>query len=308
MKPLYSTDSSICPNTFDINHHVSVSLMINGTQHKTTCESCVDGVVQRGSITKLGYSEDPNVTTLPWNAGSTVVKDHLKLTTGHSVLVERTVINKYGSCEWKITFIGNPGNTPPGSGDVYTLSVLQETDTTGYVNNVALYEVIKGSVGLSGSFSIDYGAPFGQRTVSATESDSRLESKLNEMSTIGVVHVKRECFPSCSEGGWGSVAANGSRGGYKWKIFFTMNPGISNAFSFPLGSGNINIPNIDFTNLLGEDVIMNIGAHVDGSLPLFGSFLLSFGNETTTPIPYNSDAVTFEQSLTDLSNAGLVKV
>ena len=149
-------DVSECPN-YDWsaeNQQVSVMQVSDGALHDTTCSSCVDGVVQRGDFTQFEIPGANIVGTLPWNVDAAFIKTRLQTSYGQFVEVTRTVLDKYGSIEWIITFTGNPGMTPPGTGDINLLIVVQAVDTGGTLHDVSVREVRKGSTGLSGSFLI----------------------------------------------------------------------------------------------------------------------------------------------------------
>ena len=201
--------------------------------------------------------------------------------------------------------------TPPGTGDINLLIVVQAVDTGGTLHDVSVREVRKGSTGLSGSFLINYFSLSGPRKVSFEESSSRLMMKLREMSTIGYVYVTRDCYPNCSSGGWGAVAtpmSPGIIGGYQWTIHFLKNPGISYGQTFPNGSGNIAPPTIDSSQLAGTGANAESTTLVEGSIPLTGAFQLDISDEMSEPMPYNTDSITIEQSLHDLRNTGRVSV
>ena len=297
-------------NDFSVGQQVIVEDVSDGALHSTTCSDCVDGVVQRGDFTTFGDGES-GVATLPWDASPEEIASHILATSGRSVDVTRKVLDKYGAVEWELTFVGNPGETPPGAGDVPLLRAVQAADTGGTPNVPIVNEIQKGSSGLSGSFLMDYFSSSGPRQIAYDESASRFAAKLSEMSTIGTVHVTRDCFPDCSSGGWGNVPVSGataSRGGLEWKIYFLDNPGIYNGFTFPPGSGSIDSPSIDTGALGGMSVLVESANVAEGLLPLTGTFHLEIDGEQTVPIPYAADSITIEQSLFDLSNTGRISV
>lgn len=304
-------------NDFGIGQQVIVEGISDGTIHSTTCSDCVDGVVQRGNFTAFDDGGDGvgggTAATLPWDTSPEEVASHILTTSGRTVDVTRTVLDKYGVIEWELTFVGNPSETPPGAGDVPLLHVVQAADTGGTTNTPIVNEIQKGSSGLGGSFLVDYFSSSGPRQVECDESASRLAAKLSEMSTVGKVHVTRDCFPDCLSGGWGDVAVDGTsatptRGGLEWKLYFLENPGIYNGFTFPPGSGSIDSPSIDAGALEGSSALVESASVVEGSLPLTGTFHLEIDGEQTAPIPYASDSTTLEQSLFDLSNTGRISV
>lgn len=193
------------------------------------------------------------------------------------------------------------------------LHVVQASDTGGTTSTPIVNEIQKGSSGLSGSFLMDYFSSSGPRQVAYDESASRLAAKLSEMSTVGKVHVTRDCFPDCLSGGWGDIAVDRTsttptRGGLEWNIYFLENPGIYNGVTFPPGSGSIDSPSIDADALGGSLALVESANVVEGSLPLTGTFHLEIDGEPTAPIPYAADSTTLEQSLFDLSNTGRISV
>uniref|UniRef100_A0A7S4I964 Fibronectin type-III domain-containing protein n=1 Tax=Odontella aurita TaxID=265563 RepID=A0A7S4I964_9STRA len=305
MTPLYG--SATCSSPFAGNEEVQVTSTLDGSFHSTACDSCTDGVVHRGEFSVFEVTGETLAGTLVWNALPAEVKSHLEAIDGRSVDITRTVLDKYGSIEWLVTFTSNPGETPPGTGDIDMLRVVQGPDSSGFTNPVFVNEVQKGSTGLAGSFTIDYFSSTGAREVSFDETPERLMMKLGEMSTVGHVWATRDCYPSCSSGGWGSVAvpeSSGIRGGYEWRLHFLANPGTTDGFTFPNGSGNISPPSIDSAHLVGTDATAESTALTEGTTPLTGAFTIFVSGKETLPIPYNSDPVTIEQSLGDLSNTG----
>lgn len=78
--------------------------------------------------------------------------------------VSRSVIDQYGTMEWEVTFTMNPGTTPPGAGDMESLSIVQNlTGIEAYATHPIVTETQQGSVGLSGTFSLNYNDPGGAR-------------------------------------------------------------------------------------------------------------------------------------------------
>ncbi len=297
-----------CPNNFDVNQSVMITSMADGSLHSETCEDCADGVVQRGSFTRFEVSGDGFNGELDWNAEASFVKAHLEQSNSRVVDVTRTILDKYGTIEWKITFTNNFGSIPPGSGDVLPITVAQNDDSSGHFADVVVHEVTKGSDGLLGMFSLNYQGE-GSRTYSFDESPQRMKRKLEELSSIGSVFVTRNCYPSCSSGGWGGLAvAPGTRGGYEWKIFFLKNPGSNSGFSFPPGSGLIHPPAIEHTLLSGKDANVVMKSLSEGSESLTGSFRLTINAEKTEFIPYNADSNAIELVINDLQSVGDVSV
>ena len=112
--PLLTSHVSLCPNEFAAGQNVSITEVLNGELHTNTCDKCQDGITQRGNITTLEVPGDNLPGYLPWNAGPEEIQAHLNQVPGRFVDVERSVLDKFGSCEWLITFLSNPGQTPPG--------------------------------------------------------------------------------------------------------------------------------------------------------------------------------------------------
>ena len=298
-----------CANDFEASQSVVVMAMIDGALHSANCEDCADGIVQRGDFTTLEGTGDGLTGALAWNAESASVKAHLEQLGDRVVDVTRTVLDKYGTIMWMITFTKNVGTTPPGSGDVDPITVSQDLDTSGRSANVVVNEMIKGSADLSGTFNLNYQSSGGPRTFSFEESPQRMLRKLEEMSTIGNVHVSRDCYPSCSLGGWGGTAVvPGTVGGYEWKIHFLKNPGSNHGFTFPPGSGLVYPPAIDHALLSGKDATVVMDTPSEGSAPLTGAFSLGINGEETELIPYNIDSSAMEHTINDLQSVGDVSV
>lgn len=306
--PEYSTDSSVCSYGFVPGQVVSAVSLRDGNLHPTICDTCVDGIVQRGDLTTFEVLGDNISGSLSWNASPPMVQAHLQSLQDRHVDVSRTILDKFGTVEWVVTFTSNPGVTPAGAGDVDLLNVAQGQDTSGSTHSVFVQEIKKGSTGLSGHFTIDYDSPSGAREVSFDEPPLRLKSKLEEFSTIGNVFVIREKYPSVSEGGWGAVPVSndGSEGGLQWTIYFLKNPGVTNGVTFPPGSGNVVTPTIDDSTLSGDNSKAEVTALVDGSPPIAGDFKLNILGEQTEPVSHIATAEAVEQSLNDLAVTGYV--
>ncbi|KAL9190302.1 hypothetical protein ACHAXT_007513 [Thalassiosira profunda] len=298
-----------CATDFDASQSVVVTSLLDGTLHPSSCDDCADGIVQRGDFTTLEVTGEGLSGTLAWNAEPASVKAHLEQTSGRTVDVTRTVLDKYGTIEWLVTFTENVGVTPPGAGDVDPITVAQDPDTAGRSASVMVSEMVKGSVGLSGSFSLDYQSSGGPRAFSFDESPQRMSRKLEEMSTVGSVFVTRDCYPSCSSGGWGGTAVSpGAVGGYEWTVYFLKNPGSSDGVTFPPGSGAMNPPAIDHALLSGKDATVVTSSPSEGSDPLAGSFSLVVDAEESESMPYNIDASGMMTAVNDLQSVGDVSV
>ena len=307
--PVFSHDESICSHGFLNAQEVSVVSLVDGSWHPTTCENCKDGIIQRGNFSLFEVDGDSISGSLPWNVNVTMLKAHLE-SNGRSVQIERKVLDKYGSIEWLVTFVFNPGMTPPGSGDIKMLRVEQEPDTMGRSHPVSVQEVRKGSLGLSGSFSLDFGAASGPVQISYEESDRAMAYKLNQLETLGSVFVVRAPFPSNSTGGWGgeAVSINGEIGGFQWNIFFVKNLGSTDGYSFPPGSGNIVTPGVNFDRLNGNEAFVGISTLQDGSDSLSGEFKLKWMNEETSLISYYASSLEMKQAIDGIESLGSVSV
>jgi hypothetical protein len=236
--------------------NVTEETRVNGSLFGMTVAQAgvVHGVVQRGNFTKFEVGGEPAINDLPWNANISAVKNFIEFQGGntqvpkHRVDIIRDVIGKYGQIQYTIQFVFNEGNTPPGSGDINMLVVIQAAATNGQVYPPTIAETQRGSKPIAGNYKIDLHSPDGPRLVTFNEPPERLKYKLEELLTVGSVRVTRSNYPSSTTGGWGdaAVAAN-SRGGFEYQIHFLRNPGVYNGFSFPPGSGNIEPLTIEFT-------------------------------------------------------------
>ncbi|KAL7542724.1 hypothetical protein ACHAXR_012005, partial [Thalassiosira sp. AJA248-18] len=161
-----SFQDGACPNDFEASQSVVVTAMIDGALHSANCDDCADGIVQRGDLTTLEVAGDGNSGSLVWNAEPASVKAHLEQSSNRVVDVTRTVLDQYGTIEWRVTFTKNLGATPPGSGDIDAVTVAQDPDTSGRSASVVVNEIVKGSRGLSGTFNLNYQSSGGPRTFS----------------------------------------------------------------------------------------------------------------------------------------------
>ena len=262
-------------NPFETDlQNVTARTEVDGRTNPNNCtfSGCVDGVVTRGNLTRFhvggddpkgslsALGDDPlGASQLQWNApgeGAGSVKQWLETTSlGRRVVnVSRDVYGRHGVVEWRVTFVYNHEQVPPGSGDVVDLNVTQDPATNGVVYVPTVWETTKGSEGMSGAFEIDFEAPFGARSVAYNESAKRFERKLEEMLTVGGVAVERLPYPSAASGGWGDVAVapEGERGGLEWRVKFTKNPGAYRGFTFPPGAGNLDSITVDGHGLQGN--------------------------------------------------------
>lgn len=97
--------------------------------------------------------------------------------------MSRFVRDQYGTIDWVVTFTYNPGQTPPGAGNMPAIVIDQDyqnqnitagdATAVGVADDPLVTELVQGSTSLSGSFTVDYNDPNGPRTVAFDESDDR---------------------------------------------------------------------------------------------------------------------------------------
>ena len=58
MAPLDVSMHGVCSNEFDVGQCVVISSMMDGALHSSTCEDCVNRIVQRGDFTTLEVARD----------------------------------------------------------------------------------------------------------------------------------------------------------------------------------------------------------------------------------------------------------
>lgn len=304
--------------------NVTQESVVEGSYFGLTAEDMgvQNGVVQRGDFTAFYVDGEPVQTsniTLAWNApamgfrNETVnysIQSYIEATSTHKVDVTRLVIGKYGVVQYEIIFIYNEGIYPPGAGDISKLVVHQNPATNGIDYPPQVYELVKGSAGLSGDFEVDLHDPNGPRTIHFNETADRLAHKLNEMDTVGYVYVERYYYPSSTSGGWGGVqVSDGTYGGYEWRIYFLRNPGAYNGYTFPPGSGNVDPLAITFLpgkSVFGTGVLVETIIYQEGSIPIDGAFTLTYDNYVTDPIRYSQSPLEVKYFLEDLESIGEV--
>ncbi|OWZ23328.1 Titin isoform N2B [Phytophthora megakarya] len=241
---------------------------------------------------------------LPWNADESLVERVLETAatnTGRKVSVQRSVHGKYGEMSWLIRFITNPTYTPPGAGNLPDITTTFDAEAGSSKYDVTVTQVTPGSIGLSGSFLLDFqSSSFGPREIFFDEDPDRLQRKLNEMDTIGRVTVKRIIYPSAAtgceasscSGGWEGLAVQnpGTRGGYRWVIRFMEATGDYRGYTFPPGSGNVASLSVTRSSLKGMGVSVDVYTNVPGSSSTTGTFALNTSNGQTPSLPYSSSA------------------
>jgi len=276
---------------------------------------CIHGQVLRGKFAEFKVTDDsivPVSDALLWNAEKSDMKAYLEEQFANRIVEVdgRWIHSKYGSVEWLVRFTDNPGNTPPGTGDINEIIATGDAQMVENLDGgvVQIIETQKGSEGLSGTFTIDVSSPMGPVTVNFDEDADRLARKLNEMSTVGAVDVRKYEYPSPSSGGWGSepVAIDETQGGYQWKVRFLSNPGSYDGLTFPPGSGDIETIQTDDGLLGGANVQVEVVENAVGSNPLGGTYSLSFEGATTSQLPYSASGIEVSDELESLSTIGEV--
>lgn len=272
----------------------------------------------------------PVYIRVPWNADEGLVKRVLEASSdqanevlgsnwerGRKVSVKRTIHGKYGEASWLIRFISNPTFTPPGSGNLPDIEAVFAPNPSSAVL-VTVTQVTPGSVGLSGSFLIDFHSTIGRRQVRFDEDEDRLQRKLNEMNTIGRVIVKKIKYPStatgCTDsscsGGWDDqpVAVPGTRGGYRWRVRFMKVTGEFGGLTFPSGSGNVGPLSVTLSTLQGNQKSIDVTTNVAGSPPILGGFVLNVSSKATPILPYSSSSNSIKQGIESMHLFGEVDV
>jgi hypothetical protein len=171
---------------------------------------------------------------------------------------------------------------------------------------------VRGSTGLSGFYNVDLADPNGPRSIAFNEPALRVKRKLEEMNTVGTVFVELLQYPSSTAGMWSGLRVeDGTLGGYEWRIYFLSNPGTFNGLSFPPGSGNIDPIAVTYatgTDLLGTDVRVQSVTYTDGSVPIDGTFTLTYSNGVTDPIRYDQMPLEMKYNLQSTGTIGEVDV
>lgn len=275
---------------------------------------CLDGVVQRGNLTTFEADGDPlGAAALAWNApaeGAYSVKNWLDASPWQRrvVNVTREVYGRHGVVQWAVTFVFNGAEVPPGAGDVGRLNVTQASATDAIVYEPTVWETVKGSEGLSGSFEIDFEAPFGSRRVAHNETAARFQHKLEEMLTVGRVHVERHPYPSATSGGWGDGQSDGVRGGLEWRVHFLKNPGSYNGYTYPPGAGNLDSITYDAGNLAGRSPAVVNEVLRTGSTPFSGTFAVAFAGARSEQMEWQEAADEVEYVMEQLPTVGELRV
>lgn len=321
------SDAEGCPNAGNVPSFTPTTTNLNGVLTPSGANAAVavaetiPGNTIYGSfdLSFTGGSTRAGSLNVPYDATSTSVKAALEsLDESNVVFVSRTRVGNYGAYEWLVTFVDNniqgtsDTYTPYGAGNMPLLtmgvtSLLQSID--GVTNgNTLVEEVTAGSVGMSGSFTIDVGSSAeGPQSIAFDEDADHVKAVIESLSTVGDVHVERVQLGS----GWSSTPVSASaRGGYKWTITFLRNPGaFDGGVSHPPGSGIISAISHDASALLGSGSEVDVAQVQVGSVPLGGKFKLSLGGSSTAFIDVISlTNVALQSSLLSLTTVGPTSV
>mmetsp|Transcript_19232 Transcript_19232/g.32040 ORF Transcript_19232/g.32040 Transcript_19232/m.32040 type:complete len:7480 (+) Transcript_19232:1-22440(+) len=279
----------------------------------------VSNEVTKGNILRGTFKISlGGVYTVPlsWDASAEEVDAAMEAIPAVSrVEVESARVTKYGARYWAIRFTENPGETPPGAGDID--DIVLNTDSmletnAGNTRDFDIVEVQKGSTGLSGTFSLTLSDTSDvARVVSFDEDPAEMERKLNEMSVSMDVHVSRSVYPSATSGGWGAVAVNpdAQLGGYIWKVTFLRNPGVFEGETWPPGSGDQSV--MEWTtggSLLGTESGVAVAQSTGGSAPLAGYFVLNYDGAKSDGLSYDISDTDLKTQLELIDTIGEVSV
>jgi hypothetical protein len=300
-----------CPSPGNVPDFSSTITSLWGTNAATAHAETTPGNVLRGNV-QLQVTGTANAGTFAafaWDASNAAVKTALEgLVELTSVEVTRVRVGKYGGFTWFITFTENPGQTPPGSGDmpilICDLSAMTESDGTSTSKGETVTETNAGSVGLSGTFTVQFNnAPEGLQTLNFDATALEVETALQALGTVSDVHVTRQQDGA----GWGANPVNPDSqwGGYRWIVTFVSNNGNYLGRTFPPGSGNMAA--IATTHSLGgTSADAPVSEDTAGSEELGGTFTLAYSSDASTSTDYDSSAVTVKTRLDDLSTIGSV--
>ena len=325
-----------CTNVSTARWSVRSEMVAPGAYYGLTAAQAgvKNGVVQRGAWQTWYVPNCPGQSSLGlysnkllWNAPgegtspqtNTSIKSFMESTCSkYAVNVTRTVIGQYGVVEYEVRYVFTQGVYPQGAGNAPLLVVAQGAATDGHTYAPIVQELVQGSSGLAGSFTVDLNDPNGPRTVEMLAPPARLKRVLESFTTVGTVYVERFQYPSSTSGGWNGykVLTDGTLGGYEWRVYFVANPGTYNGQSFPPGSGQIDPITVKYaagTSAGGTQVQVQALTYKEGSTPIDGSFVLSFGNAssglpTTDLVRYDQAPLEFEYLLESATLVGQVSV
>ncbi|KUF76233.1 Twitchin [Phytophthora nicotianae] len=276
---------------------------LEGNRRVDITESTKGQAPVSGSF-KLTYlrGKDADTVTLQYNAPAATVQAALAaldssmtilVTDGTNTLPAANVAK--GERLWRVTF-QNSGYVPDML--VRPANNLLQGNGAGitvYSRGATPDPAVPVSVGgnrVSGYFKLKLGGHTTER-ISHDSSDTTVKSKLEALPNVGTVSVTRSAPSLKSE--------------YLWTVTFTANPG-----SFPIGAGNIDTLVADSTLLRGTNSQAAVVVAQQGSLPLDGTFQLSYtvGGVTQTTAnlsPYDTGEG-IQRALETLSSIGGVSV
>ena len=243
--------------------------------------------------------------------GAGSVKQWLETTSlGRRVVnVSREVYGRHGVVEWRVTFVYNHEQVPPGSGvhrgperdagpgherrRVRADGLGDDQGQRGHVRR--LRDRLRGAVRRA------------QRRVQRVR--QAVERKLEEMLTVGGVAVERLPYPSAASGGCDvAVAPEGERGGLEWRVKFTKNPGAYRGFTFPPGAGNLDSITVDGHGLQGNVPQVVNTVLRSGSTPFAGAFALGVRGAWSEPMEWQEAHDEMEYVLEQMDTVGELRV
>jgi hypothetical protein len=125
------------------------------------------------------------------------------------------------------------------------------------------------------------------------------------MTTIADVNVNREMYPSSSTGGWGEqFVADGTRGGYIWKVRFLRNTGTYAGMTFPPGAGNADALALNTAGMSGDGMDVTVKVIQEGSTPMSGEFTVGLLGKTSKSLAHNIDNIVLKQEIEDINAVG----
>jgi hypothetical protein len=152
-------------------------------------------------------------------------------------------------------------------------------------------------------------SPLGPRTVSFEETADRMEKKLEEMTTIGNVEVRRYMYPSSTSGGWGKQqSSDDTYGGYEWRIRFLENPGSTDGLTYPPGSGDVDGISTTYSGTLNGNSAKTTTEMIDGSYPISGEFTVKYAGYQTDYLDSDAMYTEVETRLEELAIIGDVTI
>eukprot|EP01029_Cantina_marsupialis_P004229 TRINITY_DN1423_c0_g1_i1.p1 TRINITY_DN1423_c0_g1~~TRINITY_DN1423_c0_g1_i1.p1 ORF type:complete len:6993 (+),score=3165.97 TRINITY_DN1423_c0_g1_i1:2976-20981(+) len=221
---------------------------------------------------------------------------------GDSVIVKRSTPGHFDifTEETNVNFMFRVEETREGSDGCSGCALTATT------NKHVFGELQKGSIGLTGIFTVDMDiSGLGPQNIDVTDSVATVNTVINSLHSNVEVYVSRATFGA----GWDhtTVDVDGTLGGYVYTVSFMRNAGSFSGQSYPAGSGNVNALIIDDT-LSGVNPDAFISTITHGSKPMADGFELTFNGDTTVTIPYDSPDSDVMNALDDLTTIGSVTV